>query len=46
MNDLKQKISTQNKEINELKAAHEEEVNDWIQEYVKKATEEKSCCIL
>lgn len=44
MNDLKQK--QKDKEINELKMAHQEEINDWIQEHVKKATEDKSCCIL
>ncbi|XP_049435596.1 GTPase IMAP family member 8-like [Epinephelus fuscoguttatus] len=33
------------KEITELKAVHEEEINNWIQEHVKKARE-KSCTIL
>ncbi|XP_044053516.1 trichohyalin-like [Siniperca chuatsi] len=35
-----------NKEINELKKTHEEEINDWIQEHVKKAIDNKACCIL
>ncbi|XP_076586508.1 uncharacterized protein LOC143320595 [Chaetodon auriga] len=34
------------KELNELKKIHREEINDWMQEHVKKATEDKACCIL
>ncbi|TKS78170.1 GTPase IMAP family member 4 [Collichthys lucidus] len=30
-----------NKEIGELKKIHEKEINDWIQEHVEKATEDK-----
>ncbi|XP_019131670.2 uncharacterized protein LOC109142419 [Larimichthys crocea] len=35
-----------NKEIGELKKIHEKEINDWIQEHVEKATEDKVCSIL
>ncbi|XP_056232489.1 GTPase IMAP family member 8-like [Seriola aureovittata] len=45
MNELQQNLYTQNKDINELKEAHEEEIDDWIQEQMKKA-EDKACCIL
>lgn len=50
MNELKMRQfdnkENLNKEINELKKIHEEEINHWIQEHVKKATENKACCIL
>ncbi|XP_068165807.1 uncharacterized protein [Antennarius striatus] len=35
-----------NKEIKKLKKKHEEETNQWIQEHVRLATENKSCSIL
>lgn len=49
MNELKSTLSFYseedlNKNINELKKMHEEEIHNWIQEYVKKAT--KACSIL
>ncbi|XP_040898303.1 GTPase IMAP family member 8-like [Toxotes jaculatrix] len=34
------------KEISEKKKRHDEEINLWIQEHVKKATENRACCIL
>lgn len=37
---------TQDEEINELKKIHQEQIENWIQEHVKKATEDKSCSIL
>lgn len=39
-------IETRNKEINELEKIHEEEINQWIQEHVRKAAENKACSIL
>lgn len=35
-----------NKQIDELKKAHQEEINEWIQEHVKKATQNSACSIL
>ncbi|XP_068558973.1 GTPase IMAP family member 8-like [Cebidichthys violaceus] len=45
MRDLTQKHST-SKEINELKKVHEEEMNDWVHDRVRSATEDKACSIL
>uniref|UniRef100_A0A673BP90 AIG1-type G domain-containing protein n=2 Tax=Sphaeramia orbicularis TaxID=375764 RepID=A0A673BP90_9TELE len=33
-------------EMSQMKTKHQQEVNDWIQEHVKKATDDKNCCIL
>lgn len=46
MHELKQNLHIQSKDIDELKKAHEEEINNWIQEHVKKATANKTCSIL
>ncbi|XP_029295577.1 GTPase IMAP family member 8-like [Cottoperca gobio] len=51
MNDLKLKNYERNREhlskdINDLTKIHEMEINDWIQEHVEKATEDKACSIL
>ncbi|CAI5649366.1 unnamed protein product [Oreochromis niloticus] len=35
-----------NKQIDDLKKAHQEEINEWIQEHVKKATQNSACSIL
>lgn len=47
--NLKQKQvdeENQSREIGELRKKHAEETNAWIQEHVKKASENKSYCIL
>ncbi|XP_063346336.1 GTPase IMAP family member 8-like [Pelmatolapia mariae] len=44
MSELKRYIP-EPKQIDELQKAHEEEINEWIQEHVRKATE-KNCSIL
>ncbi|KAM7391035.1 hypothetical protein PAMP_021752 [Pampus punctatissimus] len=36
---------TLEKQINELKKIHEDEIHNWIQKHVKKATEDKACSI-
>ncbi|XP_047448884.1 golgin subfamily A member 6-like protein 6 [Mugil cephalus] len=36
----------QQREIDELMKIHQEEIKDWIQEHVEKATEDRSCIIL
>ncbi|XP_070690671.1 uncharacterized protein [Pempheris klunzingeri] len=51
MNELKVRLCFEDKdaltnEINKLKKIHEVEINNWIQDHVKKATEDKACCIL
>ncbi|XP_067429286.1 GTPase IMAP family member 8-like [Thunnus thynnus] len=51
INELKSALCFHDKEnlereINQLKKIHEEEIQHWIQEHVKKATEEKACNIL
>ncbi|CAK6981396.1 uncharacterized protein LOC122966675 [Scomber scombrus] len=46
MTNLRSKRPNQHKEIDNLTKAHEEEINYWIQEHVKKATEDKACSIL
>ncbi|XP_070819911.1 uncharacterized protein [Chaetodon trifascialis] len=50
INELKYVYGDENenlkKELNELKKTHREEINDWIEEHVKKAVEDKACCIL
>uniref|UniRef100_A0AAQ5Z9B3 AIG1-type G domain-containing protein n=1 Tax=Amphiprion ocellaris TaxID=80972 RepID=A0AAQ5Z9B3_AMPOC len=33
-------------QVDELQKAHEAEINNWIQEHVKKATAGRACCIL
>ncbi|XP_042276229.1 uncharacterized protein LOC121903360 [Thunnus maccoyii] len=50
INELKSALCFHDKEnlereINQLKKIHEEEIQHWIQEHVKKATEEKACNI-
>uniref|UniRef100_A0AAX7VRB9 AIG1-type G domain-containing protein n=1 Tax=Astatotilapia calliptera TaxID=8154 RepID=A0AAX7VRB9_ASTCA len=44
MSELK-RYSPEPKQIDELQKAHDEEINEWIQEHVRKATE-KNCSIL
>ncbi|XP_078107644.1 uncharacterized protein LOC144518680 [Sander vitreus] len=50
MNELKLTLDIKkeylNQEINELEKKHEEEIHSWIQEHVKKASENKACHIL
>lgn len=46
MHELKQNLCVNSKDINELKKTHEEEINKWIQEHIKKATANKACSIL
>ncbi|XP_034727079.1 GTPase IMAP family member 4-like [Etheostoma cragini] len=50
MNELKLTLDNQkeylNQEINELEKKHKEEIHIWIQEHVKKASENKACHIL
>lgn len=50
MNKLKMTLfdnmETRNKEINVLEKIHEEEINQWMQEHVRKAAENKACSIL
>ena len=46
MKYLRLKRPAQHKEIENLKKAHEEEINQWIEAHVKKAIEDKNCSIL
>ncbi|XP_035852831.1 trichohyalin-like isoform X1 [Sander lucioperca] len=50
MNELKLTLDNKkeylNQEINELEKKHKEEIHSWIQEHVKKASENKACHIL
>ncbi|XP_040011893.1 immune-associated nucleotide-binding protein 9-like [Xiphias gladius] len=51
MNELKHDLSTENaenlsEEISELQRKHNEEVNDWIEQHVEKATQDRACNIL
>lgn len=46
MDQLKQDLCKQSKDVEELQREHEDEINTWIQEHVRKASADKACSVL